>query len=536
MFGDVGDSELSAGDIFGAIQIYGANTDRALDRNEEDDRFGTAFAVGDFNGDGIEDLAVGAPGEGRTRFGSFEHKTGRVYIFHGTPRGGLRPGQSIFAPLNQASTKEAEFGHALTAGDFDGDGLDDLAIGAYQMRTPNGQPAGMVVIHRGTYNGMNAWRLLDQSGMGNNEADDQFGWSLAAGDLDGDGLDDLAVGAPGEKPGNEPRIGYVFVFRGSQSGPVPWHGLSAKGVVPPRSGDAFGWSLAIGDFTGDGARDLAVGSNGISKPGDGSVVVFAGSDAELKPLELLQLSDFDTLEPGELSSMGAAIAAGNLDNDAFDDLVVGVPFGIAPNDEAAGIVLVYRGSAEGMIPEQVISQHTLGQNEEGDRFGSAIAVGDLDADGRDDVVIGASRETLDTNTGPQSDAGYAFAYISKSNGLQPWQGLAQNAIGTPETGDLMGSAIAIGKFDRLGKRPQIVVAAPGEAPYDDPKSGYVFVYSAPDPDDIVDHTVEISTHAAADLLDMTGVDVEVLTNADGLPTSSELDRIYLWYGFGQSNY
>jgi len=128
------------------------------------------------------------------------------------------------ARFRQLGMNEADdrFGSVVASGDFDGDGLADLAVGAPGESPGNDPKSGWVFLYRGTEYGLAPWGGFGQAGFGSNEADDRFGSALAVGDFNGDGRDDLAVGAPGEAPGSDPKSGWVFVFRGSASGMNPW--------------------------------------------------------------------------------------------------------------------------------------------------------------------------------------------------------------------------------------------------------------------------------------------------------------------------
>lgn len=116
------------------------------------------------------------------------------------------------------------FGAAMATGDFNGDGRDDLAVGAPGEAPGTDPPSGAIFVFSGTGSGLTSGSFYVQTDAGGaNENNDRFGAALAACDLNGDGWDDLAVGTPGEAPGGEPKSGVVFLFPGTAVGLAPGH-------------------------------------------------------------------------------------------------------------------------------------------------------------------------------------------------------------------------------------------------------------------------------------------------------------------------
>ncbi|MCA9492640.1 MAG: FG-GAP repeat protein [Myxococcales bacterium] len=205
--------------------------------------FGFAVGGGDVNGDGYVDLLVGAYSYGR-------HDGGAAFVYLGGPAGpSLTPDWRVVDPQGNA-----EFGASLVALDVNADGYDDVAVGA--DRHENGERReGVAVLFLGSPNGPSTtpdWTAES------NQASAEFGWSLAGGDIDGDGFDDLAVGSPQSSFG-EAAEGAVSVYLGSAAG------LAAAPVVRLESNQAdagFGSSVVLGaDTDGDGVGELVVGAN-----------------------------------------------------------------------------------------------------------------------------------------------------------------------------------------------------------------------------------------------------------------------------------
>jgi len=237
-------------------------------------------------------------------------------------------------------------------------------------------------------------------GIGTDEAGDGFGRAMAQGDFNGDGFIDLAVGAPHENGAK----GAVRVYSGGPRGfarGVWWTQTEVQGGADAEPGDLFGAALAGGDFNGDGYDDLAVGSPGENADAGHVSMIYGSADGlhastawfqgETRYRRAGAVHDMNT-EAGDL--FGAALAVGDVNGDGFDDLVAG-----APGEDGVGWIQVFRGTSYGLHDVGWLygQSHTTGASdvvarETGDRFGSALAVGDVDGDGRDDVVVGAPGE------------------------------------------------------------------------------------------------------------------------------------------------
>ena len=385
------------------------------------------------------------------------------------------------------------FGWALAAGDFDGDGAQDLATGVPYDEGLLGaacDDCGIVVVRYGVLREGLAGGLADTvlyQGLAGSpsapEPDEHFGAALAAGDFNGDGFDDLAVGVPRDvvrlPPTASGPVGAVQVHYGTASGlqlgnPEYLHEVLDWSEVDPcvSVGDEFGASLAAGNFDGDAFDDLAIGapSGCIANPfvsDAGEVFVAHGSAAGLLELAGYGISEnsagiFGDAADGE--RFGGAVSAGDFDADGHDDLAIGVP-----NEGDNGALYVVMGSPFGLIFVNSVfwAPGALGlEPEAGDRLASALAAADFDGDGHDDLAIGdpgedlgAANELVDAGSISVAFGSPAWFDLSRTDSFT--QGRVYADAAADEPGDRFGWALAAGDFDGDG-RADLAVGHPGE--------------------------------------------------------------------------
>lgn len=371
------------------------------------DRFGSVVACGDFDGDGDADLAVGSPFE--NRFGKADG--GQVAIFYGDGSGVATTGEQLVTQdstgVAGAVNKFDRFGTTLAVGDFDGDGFDDLAVGVPLEDVAGQTNAGAVNVFYGRAGGFDFgagdqyWHEQRSDIIGVPLPSDFFGAALAAADFDGDGRDDLAIGVPGATVNGQADAGEVSVIYGRVGGlkgsTNQLFNLETPGFAGvAKLGDVFGTSLTTGDFDGDGYADLIVGAPGKDVTGResaGMVFEIPGSANGLKGKKAVRWSQDTGLDdgPDPYDRFGEAVAAGDFDDDGFDDLAVGVPnewSGASPQEGAVAVIL---GGATGLKSsgDEIWRIDAIGfTGRAGDGFGANLTAADFDGDGRVDLAVG----------------------------------------------------------------------------------------------------------------------------------------------------
>ena len=370
------------------------------------DNSGASVAVGDVNGDGIPDLIIGAPGA---------NGTGSVYVVFGTTKGFPDP-----LPL-------------------------------------------------GSLNGTNGFRI---DGV---NAGDQTGFSVASADVNGDGISDIIIGAPGASGAS----GKAFVVFGNRT--TPWAtpfalssalnvstGLRLNGAIA--SGQA-GYAVAAGDVNNDGYADIVIGAPNSADGGHVYTVfgaaTYAASTYNLDSSIIDGTQGFRIDAINGTDAMGWSVAVGDTNGDGIADIVMGSP-GYNSN---TGMVSILMGKGRGSwyTPMKTINLigfngwHMLGINS-GDKTGSSLAVGDINSDGIDDILIGAPG----ASPGGRLNAGIVYAvfgnnaakpkdfYLSKINSTN---GFEMDGVAA---GDNAGTSVAVGDINGDGFG-DIIIGAPGTA-------------------------------------------------------------------------
>jgi len=392
-----------------ADQFWTQDSTDIDDIAEPGDLFGSSLTIGDFNADGKDDLAIGAPGEILGTIIS----AGAVEVIYGSSTGLSATSAHADQFWTQDSTNiddiaefNDQFGFSLTAGDFNGDGKDDLAIGAPFENIGSILDAGGAEVIYGSSSGLSAtlahadqfWSQDSTDIGGSAEPTDQFGGSLATGDFNADGKDDLAIGLPGEDIGIITDVGGVQIIYGSSTGLSAtlahgnqfWIQDSPDIFDISELGDQFGFSLTTADFNADGKDDLAIGVRAEdlgSVINVGGVEVIYGSSNGLSAT-LAHADQFWTQENVDIDDsaeasdqFGEFLATGDFNADGKDDLAIGVLGEDLGSISGAGAVEVIYGSSSGLSAtlahaDQFWTQDSTNidnQAEQSDFFGFGLA-------------------------------------------------------------------------------------------------------------------------------------------------------------------
>lgn len=421
-----------------------------IEANQPEARFGTSvFSAGDVNGDGYADVIAGAP-----FYTNPMVKEGAAFVFHGSTAG-----FDSFASILEAEQAEAQMGISVaSAGDVNGDGYSDVIVGANLFNTGSNVDNGSVFIFHGSASGI-AFQPTVMLGI--SKAGAKFGYSVtSAGDLNGDGYSDVAVGAPNYDKGAGAE-GAVFVFYGSAAGlpPVPPQTLTVG-----QAGAAYGTSVsAAGDVNGDGFGDLVVGAPYYDNAttDNGSVFVYHGSPIGVTIVWNLKLDGTQTNQFYGFSVAGA----GDVDGNGIRDVIIGAPGFDKLNFQNCGAAYVLPGSTLGLANFPAVLE---GKQAEAQMGYSVASAGDVNGDGYNDVIVGAIKQT-----NGHVNEGAAFVYYGDDKGIDNKKWLM---VESDDPGAMMGFSVSSAGDVNGDGFSDIIVGAPLFHNKPGSSEGAAFVY------------------------------------------------------------
>ncbi|NIB98606.1 FG-GAP-like repeat-containing protein [Halobacterium sp. R2-5] len=436
------------------------------------DTFGAALAHGDLNGDGVEDLIVGAP-ENDTASGN---KSGAVYVFYGPVNETDVDAASADVTLTGVDDSDRA-GYSVAAGDVNDDGTDDVVVGA-PLNDRNGSSAGIAyVVHGGDLPESASLAEADRKLVGAS-AGDRAGWAVAT--VNRSQGDDVLVGAPQNSSAGQ-NAGAVYVVSDADGENVSLADAAAT-LEGESSGDFAGWSVApAGDFDGDGDRDIVVGAmNNDSNAGEaGAAYVLT---ANVSGTQSLSEATVKLAGDAARDHAGWSVAeAGDVNNDSYGDVVVGAPYNDQHGTSAGAAYVVHGGEdVTGTVNLTDAGTTLLGDSED-DQAGydvSSAGSGDVTCDEYADVLVGAPGNN---STAPDAGAVYLVEGSEEPATERNLSTATAKLVGESE-GDRAGQAVSdAGDATDNGSTDVLVGAPRNDSGEVDTGAAYLIAGHCPEP-------------------------------------------------------
>ena len=484
--------------VWGDMRVLGENPS---------DLSGEAVATGDINGDGYTDIIIGAsyadPGDPPL------HWAGETYVIFGSSD----PPSTIdlsteSADISIYGENSSDFlGHAVASGDVNGDGYDDIIIGA-----PDAGPI------EGTYTG-GTYVILGDSfssppytiDLSTDPADitiygeygyELSGWAISSGNVNGDSYDDIIIGVPYDDPGARINAGKTYVIFGDSFPSPPYFIILSVQpaditIFGDNDYDYSGKAVASGDVNVDGYDDLIIGAYR-ADPGDpprtdaGEAYVIFGDIYPSPPYTIdlhSESADITICGDDEEDYSGRAVASGDVNGDGYSDIIIGAdgadPYPPGVPFRRKGVTYVLFGSGFLSPPytidlETQLSDITICGAHSNDHLGDAVASGDVNGDGYHDIIIGAWG--AEPGEPPRDRAGETYVIFGSSFSSPPYTidletQSADITVYGDDALDFSATAVSSGDVNGDGCHDLIIGAVGADPPGgDDAGETYLIIY------------------------------------------------------------
>ena len=449
------------------------------------------LATGDFNDDGLDDLLLGARfGDGPT---NDREDAGEAYVIFGAQE--LPDAVDIAAGEHDLTVygevEDGNLGFSVAAGDVNSDGINDILVGA-----PFADTSGAVYVVFGT---------SDLSGTIDIAADQQhltisgpggtafFGDSLAIGDVNGDGENDIIIGSTfaSDQERGASQVGAVYVVFGS---------AALGGVINTARGDQdvvifgaerldeLGDTVVSGDVNGDGSDDIIATAEAADGPDDDRQtaaevhVIFGSSDLS----GTLRISDGDqdvSIYGAEAhDTLGFSLGSGDLNGDGIDEIIMGARLADGPTNsrQQGGEVYIMFGAADLPATVDIAREQqdlTVYGADPSDLFGSSLAVGDVDGDGSAELILGTGFGAGAANDRLISGEAHVLGPLPAGGSLDIAAAVSRIAVYGAQPGDGLGSSVVSGDLNGDGIDEIIVMAASAPGLAGTAEAGRIYVVS-----------------------------------------------------------
>ncbi|MDP2907617.1 MAG: FG-GAP-like repeat-containing protein [Nanoarchaeota archaeon] len=479
---------------FGSIYYGNVVWKTTLNGTTDGDNFGVSVASGDVNNDGYPDLIVGADQANAPS----ANDAGQVYVFFGTPDG-IANMDAIYANITINGTATSEhLGYSVASGDVNNDSYADIIAGAYGFR--EGGNIGQVYVFFGAAyddgSAVDGFPLNTHAQeyanitINGTASADQFGYSVASGDVNNDSYADIIAGAHYADPSGASSSGQAYIFFGAnfteKTDPdgqtaALYANITINGTA---ASDYFGDSVASGDVNNDSYADIIIGAwyaspSGVSNAGQ--AYVFFGDYFTEKVDPTLNASDYANITingTAATNKFGFSVASGDINNDSYSDIIVGAPSDSTGNSQ----VFVFFGDdfTEKIDPALTALNYanvTINGTSAGDALGTSVSSGDINDDGYADVIAGAIG--VDSSGGDWTGQAYVFFgdyFTEKVDPTLTALGYANITINGTAQNDKLGISVASGDVNNDSYADVIVGAY--QAPYSGSNGpGRVYIYA-----------------------------------------------------------